>query len=182
MLAFGIRCVRGFLGESIACKDGARHTVLTGGRHTVTADTELGPVEPASEEPKEPGSPGRKWMIFLGCLIVVFVVLGLRHRLGRGGTRRRYGSIGHGLAGRYSPGGGFGIPGAATSGVADCDKRLRRRTRACFQARPAPLSRVHWPSVRSPPSGLRGCRTATTRALRLGPSVTVRSRGPGRGT
>jgi hypothetical protein len=42
----------------------------------VTVDTELGAVEPASEEPKQPGNPGKKWLIFLGCLIVVFVVLG----------------------------------------------------------------------------------------------------------
>jgi len=55
---------------------GARHTVLTGGRDTVTVDTELGPVEPASEEPKQPGNPGKKWLVFLGCLVVVFVVLG----------------------------------------------------------------------------------------------------------
>jgi hypothetical protein len=76
MLAVRIRFVRGFLADSIACKDGTRHTVLTGGRHTVTVDTELGPVEPASEEPKQPGNPGKKWMIFVGCLVVVFVSLG----------------------------------------------------------------------------------------------------------
>jgi hypothetical protein len=75
-LAIGIRRVRGFLADSIACKDGARHTVLTGGRHTVTVDTELGPAEPASEEPKQPENPGKKWIIFVGCLVVVFVALG----------------------------------------------------------------------------------------------------------
>jgi hypothetical protein len=42
----------------------------------VTVETELGPVEPASEEPKQPGNPGKKWLVFLGCLVVVFVVLG----------------------------------------------------------------------------------------------------------
>ena len=76
MLAIGISFVRAFLADSIACKDETRHAVLTGGRHTVTVDTELGPVEPASEMPKQPGNPGKKWMIFLGCLVVVFVLLG----------------------------------------------------------------------------------------------------------
>jgi hypothetical protein len=76
MLAIGIRFVRGFLADSIACKDGTRHAVLTGGRHTVTVDTKLGPVEPVSEEPKQQGNPGKKWMIFVGCLVVVFVLLG----------------------------------------------------------------------------------------------------------
>jgi hypothetical protein len=42
----------------------------------VTADTEPGPVEPESEEPKQPGNPGKKWKIFVGCLVGVFVLLG----------------------------------------------------------------------------------------------------------
>jgi hypothetical protein len=43
----------------------------------VTVDTELGPVEPESEEAKQPGNPGgMKWNIIVGCLVVVFVLLG----------------------------------------------------------------------------------------------------------
>jgi hypothetical protein len=42
----------------------------------VTVETELGPVEPESEEPKPPGNPGMKWKIFVGCLVGVFVLLG----------------------------------------------------------------------------------------------------------
>jgi hypothetical protein len=41
----------------------------------VTADTEPGPVEPESEEPRQPGNPGKKWKIFVGCLVGVFVLL-----------------------------------------------------------------------------------------------------------
>lgn len=41
----------------------------------MTVDTELGPVEPESEEPKQPGNPGMKWKIFVGCLVGVFVLL-----------------------------------------------------------------------------------------------------------
>jgi hypothetical protein len=47
-----------------------------GWRRTVTVDTEPGPVEPESEEPKQPGNPGRKWKISVGCLVGVFVLLG----------------------------------------------------------------------------------------------------------
>ena len=42
----------------------------------MTADTELGPVEPESKEPTQPGNPGIKWKIFIGCLVGVFVLLG----------------------------------------------------------------------------------------------------------
>jgi hypothetical protein len=42
----------------------------------VTVGTELGPVEPESEEPTQPGNPGVKWKIFVGCLVGVFVLLG----------------------------------------------------------------------------------------------------------
>lgn len=42
----------------------------------MTVGTELGPVEPESEEPKQPGNPGVKWKIFVGCLVGVFVLLG----------------------------------------------------------------------------------------------------------
>ena len=42
----------------------------------MTVDTELGPVEPESEEPKQPGNPGgMKWKIFVGFLAGVFVLL-----------------------------------------------------------------------------------------------------------
>ena len=63
------------MADSIAYYGGTGHTVRRGGWHTVTVDTELGPVEPESEEPRQPGKPGTKWKIFIGCLIGVFVAL-----------------------------------------------------------------------------------------------------------
>lgn len=42
----------------------------------MTADTELGSVEPESEEPRQPENPGIKWTIFVGCMVAVFVLLG----------------------------------------------------------------------------------------------------------
>lgn len=55
----------------------------------MTIDTELGPAEPGSAEPKQPGNPGKKWRTFLGCLIVAFVMLGtydiISGKLGSGG-------------------------------------------------------------------------------------------------
>ena len=52
-----------------------RHTVSRGGRHTLTNDTELGPVEPEPEEPEEPGNADKNWKIILGCLIGAFAAL-----------------------------------------------------------------------------------------------------------
>lgn len=62
----------------------------------MTVDTELGPVEPESAEPKEPGNSGKKWRVFLGCLVVVFVLLGtydiVSGKVGSGGVARASGS------------------------------------------------------------------------------------------
>ena len=44
----------------------------------MTADPELGWAEPKSEEPEQPDNPpGAKWKISLGCLLAVFVLLGV---------------------------------------------------------------------------------------------------------
>jgi hypothetical protein len=50
----------------------------------VTVEAAPGPVEPGSEEPERPENPGIKWKILVGCLFVVFVLLGAFDLMSKG--------------------------------------------------------------------------------------------------